>query len=80
MDPINKKHVEKINLVKRWLPSQRDFCYKEMIEKLHLLTLEKRRKGDMIMLYKHVTEKGKININKYILCRQSSRGHSKKLY
>ena len=85
-NPHLKKHVKKIEKVQRaatrWVPSLRDLNYEERLNKLNLPTLEKRRKrGDMIMLYKCVEGKEKIDSTEYIISKQSvSRGHSKKLY
>ena len=85
-NPHLKKHVKKIEKVQRaatiWAPSLRDLNYEERLNKFNLPTLEKRRKrGNMIMLYKCVEGKEKIDSTEYIIPKQSaSRGHSKKLY
>ena len=85
-NPHLKKHIDKIEKVQRaatrWVPSLRDFSYEERLERLNLPTLEERRKrGDMIMLYKCTTGKEKIDMDDYITYGKStSRGHSKKLY
>ena len=84
--PHLKKHIKKIEKVQRaatrWVPSLRDLSYEERLAKLQLPTLEERRKrGDMIMLYKCVEGKEKIDRNEYIIPTQlPSRGHSKKLF
>ncbi len=84
--PHLKKHIKKIEKVQRavsrWVPSLRDLSYEERLDKLQLSTLEERRKrGDMIMLYKCVEGKDKIDRNEYIIFIQLiSRGHSKKIY
>ncbi len=83
--PHLKKHIKKIEKVQkkraatRWVPSLRDLSYEERLNKLPLSTLEERRKrGDMIMLYKCVKRKEKIDSNEYITPTQlASRGHSK---
>ena len=86
MEPALEKHVKKVEKVQRaatrWVPSMRDLNYEERLNKLNLPTLEKRRKtGDMIMLYKCIEGKEKIDSMEYIIPKQSaSRGHSKKLY
>ena len=84
--PHLKKHVKKIEKIQRaatrWVSRLRDLSYEERLDKLQLPTLEERRKrGDMIMLYKCVEGKEKIDSDEYIIPTQlASRGHSKKLY
>ena len=84
--PHQKKHINNIEKVQRaatkWAPSLRDLSYEERLEKLNLPTLEQRRKrGDMITMYKCVTGKEHIDSEEYITYNRSSlRGHSKKLY
>ncbi len=50
----------------RWVPSLENLSYEERLEKLKLPSLEeRRRRGDMIMLYKCVEGKEKIDNNEY---------------
>ena len=70
--PHLKKHIMKIEKVQRaatrWVPSLRDLSYEERLDKLQLPTLEERRKrGDMIMLYKCDEGKEKVDSNEYII-------------
>ncbi len=82
-----KKHMEKMEKVQRAatrrVPSLRDLSCEEIHKKLQLPTLaERRERGDMIMmLYKCVEGKEKIDVNENVILSQSSlRGHIKKLY
>ncbi len=62
--------------------SLRELSYEERLKKLQLPTLtERRERGDMIMLYKCVEGKEKVDVSKYVIPSQTSlRGHSKKLH
>ncbi len=67
-NPHLKKHIKKLRRCKEQqqdgYPSLRDLSYEERLEKPKLSTLEERRKrGDMIMIYKCVEGKGKEKID-----------------
>ncbi len=85
-NPNFKKHIEKLEKVQRtatiWVPSLRDHSYEERLNKLQLPTLiERRERGDMIMLYKCIEGMEKTYVKEYVIpCQSSLRGHSKKLY
>ncbi len=80
-NPHLKKHIEKLEKLQkaatRWVPSLRDLSYEEKLKKLQLPTLiERKERGDMIMLYKCVEGMEKIDVKEYVVPRR----HSKKLY
>ena len=62
-----KKNIGKIDKVQRvatrWVPSLRDFSCEERFEKLKLPTIKAKKRGNIIMLYKCVEIKEKIDIN-----------------
>ena len=83
-NPHLKKHINKIEKVQRaatrWVPSLRNLSYEERLKRLNLPTLEERRRGDMIMMYKCVTGMEEIDKEEYIIpANRRSRGHSRKL-
>ena len=65
----------------RWVPSLRNLSYEERLKRLNLPTLEeRRRRGDMIMMYKCVTGMEDIDKEEYIIpAVRRSRGHNRKL-
>lgn len=83
--PHLKKDIDKLERVQRaatrWAPTLRDLSYEDRLQKLGLTTLEERRKrGDMIMLFNCITGRVKIDKDDFlILNTRRTRGHNKKL-
>ncbi len=62
-----RKHILKLEKVHRaatrWIPTLRELNYEERFRELNLPKLEERRiKGDMIIMYKCMTDKEKLNV------------------
>ena len=68
--PYKRKHINLIERVQRratkLVPALRDLPYEERLLRLKLTTLEERRaRGDMILTYKLISRKEKINPDKF---------------
>ena len=83
--PHLKKHITKLEKVQRaatrWVPELRNLSYEDRLAKLGLPKLEERRtRGDMIMLYKCLTGREKIDLkDMFVLGKTNLRGHSMKI-
>ena len=83
--PHLKKHIKKLERVQRaatrWVPTLRELNYEERLRKLNLPSLEERRtRGDMITIYKCMTNKEKLDVeNLFTRGHATLRGHSLKL-
>ena len=83
--PHLKKDIMKLEKVQRaatrWVPTLRELSYEERLEKLNLPKLEERRvRGDMIMMYKCMTDKEQLDVEDLFTRGNTSlRGHSMKL-
>ena len=83
--PHLKKYITKLEkvlkAVTRWIPELRNLNYEERLTCLHLPKLEERRtRGDMIMMYKCLTEKEEIDKeDMFELGKANLRGHSLKI-
>ena len=84
-NPHLKKDIVKLERVQRaatrWAPSLRELDYEQRLEKIGLITLEeRRRRGDMIMLYNCTTGKVKLDKENFVSVNtRKTRGHCKKL-
>ena len=78
--------IKKIENVQRratkLIPGFKDKPYNERLEELKLFSMEYRRKrGDMIQVYKILNNMDRIDHNKFFtLCQNNNRGHSKKMF
>ena len=76
-----QSHTKVQRAVTRWVPELRNLSYEDRLEKLKLPKLEDRRtRGDMIMMYKCLTGREKIDMeDMFELSKTNLRGHSMKL-
>jgi hypothetical protein len=83
--PHKKKDIRKIERIQRvatkMIPGLAEQTYEERLEKLGLLSLEKRReRGDLIAVYKGITGMERFDReDMFVRDTRSTRGHSKKL-
>ncbi len=81
----HKKDIRKIERIQRaatkMVPTLRDLPYEERLEKLNLLTLERRsERGDLIAIYRASEEWEKVDRSDLFLWdARNTRGHGRKL-
>ena len=83
--PTLKKDINKLNKVQeraiKVIPTYKNLGYKDKLKKLDLFTLEKRRlRGDLIEMYKIITQSSELDFDKYFkYCQSGLRGNGLKL-
>ena len=88
--PHLKKDIKKLERIQRiatkMVPDLKDLTYEDRLKELELLTLQNRReRGDLVMMYKIISGKEKLDLENLVILAEDrdgnrrTRGHSKKI-